>query len=380
MKHTSVDIYLVIDTFLLLLIGIGPKIALVPFVEITAPLDGATKARIVRKMLTTATVVALILLGLGELLSRLLHFSTGSLSIAGGIILIIIAITMVLGSADAGDSEAVKGRDPMGIAVFPLAVPYLLNPAGIVALVTLSAEADSVAVFAMVLGVLALVLALDVGVFRLANRASDHLDESRMLVTEKIFGILLAALAVQLVLDGFDSLGLIHLPAPRIGVRPLSPPASARSCGRSRRTTRPRSRRRSSASAARAACLLRSAFAISAFVTLFTGLRLLVSNWRLTLIQILPAMWIWLAMFDLKAPPARQIIQRAARPSPHPNRSAHRRAHRGELLPQRRVRVRDLATGPHRDPPSRCAGPPALGADRSFRSDHGRGCSPSQRP
>ena len=40
MKHTSVDIYLVIDTFLLLLIGIGPKIALVPFVEITAPLDG----------------------------------------------------------------------------------------------------------------------------------------------------------------------------------------------------------------------------------------------------------------------------------------------------------------------------------------------------
>ncbi len=211
MKHTSVDIYLVIDTFLLLLIGIGPKIALVPFVEITAPLDGPTKAQIVRKMLTTAGVVALILLGLGELLSRLLHFSTGSLSIAGGIILIIIAITMVLGSADAGDSEAIKGRDPMRTAVFPLAVPYLLNPAGIVALVTLSAEAGSVAVFAMVLGVLALVLALDVAVFRLANRASDHLDESRMLVTEKIFGILLAALAVQLVLDGLDSVGIIHL-------------------------------------------------------------------------------------------------------------------------------------------------------------------------
>ena len=43
------------------------------------------------------------------------------------------------------------------------------------------------------------------------------------------------------------------------------------------------------------------AFVISAFVMLFTGLRLLVSNWRLTLVQILPAMWIWLAMFDLKA-------------------------------------------------------------------------------
>ena len=210
MDHTSIDIYLVIDTFLLLLIGIGPKIALVPFLEVTAAMDSATKALIVRKMLVTAGVTAVILIGLGELLARLLHFSTGSLSIAGGIILVIIAVTMVLGSGDSQPSAA-EGRDPMRVAVFPLAIPYLLNPAGIVTLVTLSAESNSVAVFAMVLGLLALVLALDVAVFRWANRVSDHLDESRMLVTEKIFGFLLAALAVQLMLDGLDSLGLIHL-------------------------------------------------------------------------------------------------------------------------------------------------------------------------
>lgn len=210
MDHTSVTIYLAIDTFLLLLIGIGPKIALVPFLEATGTLDGGTKALVVRKMLTTAGVVALILVGLGEFLSRLLHFSTGSLSIAGGIILVIIAITMVLGSAETSQ-QSVGDRDPFRIAVFPLAVPYLLNPVGIVTLVTLSAEADSIAVFAMVLGVLALVLALDVIVFRLANRVSDRLDESRMLVTEKIFGVLLAALAVQLVLDGLHSLGIVHL-------------------------------------------------------------------------------------------------------------------------------------------------------------------------
>jgi multiple antibiotic resistance protein len=161
MDHTSIDIYLVIDTFLLLLIGIGPKIALVPFLEVTATMDGATKAVVVRKMLITAGVVAVILVGLGELLARLLHFSTGSLSIAGGIILVIIAVTMVLGSTDPQESPAIKGRDPTQIAVSPLAIPYLLNPAGIVTLVTLSAEADSFAVFAMVLGVLAVVLALD---------------------------------------------------------------------------------------------------------------------------------------------------------------------------------------------------------------------------
>lgn len=213
MDHTSIDLYLVIDTFLLLLIGIGPKIALVPFVELTGELDGQTKALVVRKMLTTAGVVALILVGLGELLARLLHFTTGALSIAGGIILVIIAVTMVLGSADSQHDAATAGRDPMQVAVFPLAIPYLLNPAGIVALVTLSAESDSVAVFAMVLGLLAVVLALDVLVFRWANRVSDHMDPSRMLVTEKIFGFLLAALAVQLMLDGLDSVGIIHLAA-----------------------------------------------------------------------------------------------------------------------------------------------------------------------
>jgi hypothetical protein len=42
-------------------------------------------------------------------------------------------------------------------------------------------------------------------------------------------------------------------------------------------------------------------FAVGAFVMLFNGLRLLATNWRLTLVQILPATWIWLAMFDLKA-------------------------------------------------------------------------------
>ena len=43
------------------------------------------------------------------------------------------------------------------------------------------------------------------------------------------------------------------------------------------------------------------AFAVGAFVMLFNGLRLLVTNWRLTLVEIFPAMWIWLAMLDLKA-------------------------------------------------------------------------------
>jgi small neutral amino acid transporter SnatA (MarC family) len=119
MDHTTVDLYLVIDIFLLLLIGIGPKIALVPFLEITAAIDGATRALVIRKMLTTAGVVAIILVGVGELLARLLHFSTGSLSIAGGIVLVIIAVTMVLGTTGPRESQAIKGRDPCGSPCSP---------------------------------------------------------------------------------------------------------------------------------------------------------------------------------------------------------------------------------------------------------------------
>ena len=208
MDQTSITAAGAIDTFLLLLIGIGPKIALVPFLEMTASLDLATKRRVQRKMLTTAATVAVLLMVLGELLRILLHFTIGSLSIAGGLILLVVAVWMVLGPT-ASSSHRTEGKDPMQLAQFPLAVPYLLNPVGIVGLMTISAEAKSISVFAVEFGILVFVLLLDVVVFRWANRVSEKLDEGRMLVTEKVFGFLIAAIAVQLVLDGLALVGVI---------------------------------------------------------------------------------------------------------------------------------------------------------------------------
>ena len=208
----TLDAAFVIDTFLLLLIGIGPKIALVPFLETTASMSEATKRQVMRKMMTTAATVAALLLVLGGFLTRLLHFSPGALGISSGIILLIISAAMILGHpSGSGGDHPVKGQDPMQVAVFPLAVPYLLNPSGIVVLVTLSAEASSIAVFGVAVGILATVLALDVVVFRWAVQVSSKLDPTRMLVTEKVFGFLLAALGVQLALNGLSDLGLIHL-------------------------------------------------------------------------------------------------------------------------------------------------------------------------
>ncbi len=212
MELESLNATFVIDTFLLLLIGIGPKIALVPFLDTTRQMPEAIQRRVLRKMLTTAATVAVLLLILGGLLTRLLHFSPGALGVASGIILLIIAVTMVLGQSDGNSgSHPAEDRDPMQAAVYPLAVPYLLNPAGIVVLVTASAEASTLAVDAVVVGLLIAILALDVVVFRWAVQVSSHLDPSRMLVTEKIFGFLLAALAVQLMLNGLSDVGVIHL-------------------------------------------------------------------------------------------------------------------------------------------------------------------------
>ena len=112
MDGSSITAAGAIDTFLVLLIGVGPKLALVPFVELTAPLDPATKQRVLRKMLTTAATVAVLLMVLGELLRALLHFSIGSLSIAGGVILLVLAVWMVLGPPTS-DSDRTAGKKPI---------------------------------------------------------------------------------------------------------------------------------------------------------------------------------------------------------------------------------------------------------------------------
>jgi multiple antibiotic resistance protein len=208
----SVHTATVFDLFLLLLIGLGPKIVLLPFVELTAALPEATKRRVVLKMLQGAAGVALILLVLGGVLTKVLHFSPGALSIASGIILLIMSVPMVLGSGGSElDTSRLEDADPMELAVFPLTIPYLVTPVGIVVLVTLSAESHSVTVYAVVVGLLALVLLLDVLVLLGASRVSKHLHKNRMQLLEHLFGFLLAALAVELALSGLDSLGLIHL-------------------------------------------------------------------------------------------------------------------------------------------------------------------------
>ena len=89
-------------------------------------------------------------------------------------ILLVLAVQMVIGQGQSG-SQLTEGKDPMQLAQVPLAVPYLLNPVGIVGLVTISAEAKSLPVLAAEIAILVVVLLLDLVVFRWASRVGQTL-------------------------------------------------------------------------------------------------------------------------------------------------------------------------------------------------------------
>ena len=211
MNFSGIDLYLIFDMFLLLLIGMGPKIALVPFLELTKDMESGTQKAIANKMVRTGLTTALILVMLGWFLMRLLHFTPGAANIAGGIVLLLLALHMLISPGKTDHHERASGRDPMSMAVYPLAVPYLLNPAGIAALVIASNDVDSVLMGVILVGIVLLVGVIDFAVFRNMDKLAKHLDPSRLAITEAVFGVLLAALAVQLMVDGMSALGIIDV-------------------------------------------------------------------------------------------------------------------------------------------------------------------------
>ena len=208
----GIDVWLILEVLVLLLIGMGPKVALVPFLDATAGMDRTVRKDVANRMVRTATVVALILVVLGAFLMKLLHFSPEALFIAGGIVFLLLALKMLGGAGEEEDPRATtRERHPAKMALYPLAVPYLLNPAGITVLVIFSGAIESWLMLGLLVVLVLLMGAFDWLVFTNLDRIAQRLDKSRLAVTEAVFGVLLAALAVQLVLQGLSDLGVIDL-------------------------------------------------------------------------------------------------------------------------------------------------------------------------
>ncbi len=200
------------DLFIILFVGMGPIKALLIFIDLTQGVDPDLQRKVVRKMATTAVAVALLLLIAGVVFMRLLHFSAGSLTIAGGLILLILALNIVLSPAEKQDQDAVVDEEELlSKAIYPLAIPLLLNPVGIVALTVLSAETTDLVRLGFIALLVLLVAVIDVAILNSAHRLDKYLTSERILVLEKLLGIMLAALAVEMMLQGLAQLGIIAL-------------------------------------------------------------------------------------------------------------------------------------------------------------------------
>ena len=136
---------------------------------------------------------------------------TGAVSVAGGIVLMLLALKMTLRPDEAPvDAEDESPIDHEKMAIYPLAVPYLLNPVGITVLIVISPAATTFWATVLVVALILAVGALDFLVFRNIDKLTKRLNPTTLVVSELVFGILLAAVAVQLVVYGLGSLGIIE--------------------------------------------------------------------------------------------------------------------------------------------------------------------------
>lgn len=203
---TAAD-YNTADVFLVILIGVGPLKSVIAYADLTRGMSISQKRYVAVKTAVVAGVIAGLLLLCGEIARHLFHFSHASLAIAGGIVMFLLGIDMALGKREINHEAHVA--DPSEIAVTPLALPLTLNPVGVVALITYSANFSWSQEFQTEL-MIAVVAVINVFTFLLVARFKET-PEGTITVLEIIFGILLCAVAVQLVLIGLEALKLVTL-------------------------------------------------------------------------------------------------------------------------------------------------------------------------
>jgi multiple antibiotic resistance protein len=192
---------------LVTMVVVVDPLGLVPtFVAITHGLpDRARRAVALRACLIAAAILAGSAL-IGDWLLRTLSIGLPAFRIAGGLLLFSIASEMVFGlriERQSKQAEEAIEEHVRNIAAFPLAIPLMAGPGAITASVLLAGRAGGdPSRLAMLLGVVAVVLLLCFVAFTLALRIATLLGTTANVVLSRLLGVLLAALAVQFVIDG----------------------------------------------------------------------------------------------------------------------------------------------------------------------------------
>jgi MarC family membrane protein len=186
-----------LSAFILLLLVLDPLGSLPIFISIMREVPKPRRTRMAAREVGIAFAVLFAFMFLGGSFLQLMHLSERSLEVAGGVILLIIAIRMIFGSAGESAYGIEPGREPF---IFPLAVPLLAGPSAM-ATVLLLASRQPERIFDWI-GALTAAMLVSGLTLLLADRIRKILGDSVVSAIEKLMGLVLTAIAVEMVLAG----------------------------------------------------------------------------------------------------------------------------------------------------------------------------------
>ena len=202
--------------FITLIVVVDPIGTLPVFLFATASVPVALHRRIaIRAVLVAGVVLYAFLIG-GQFLLEGLGLRLGSFQIAGGVVLFLFALTMIFGEPKAAREIEEAERDHMAGAIFPLAMPSIASPGAMLAIVILTDNHTSpVSDQAVTAALLFVVLLITLAVLLVAPWLNRLIGASGSSVISRVMGIILATVAVDAALGGFEALELLQLaPAP----------------------------------------------------------------------------------------------------------------------------------------------------------------------
>ena len=201
--HAFVTLFVIVDP-----ISVAPI-----FLVLSERLTMRQRTRVALNATLIATVILIIFAFGGDYLFRVLGISIAAFSIAGGALLFLLAIDMVLvkrtglrSTTVVEDREAESRED---ITVFPMAIPLIAGPGAIASILLLMSRAENDPLRqAVTIGVLIAVMAVAAGILIAAGWTVRLLGVTGVNVLSRVFGIILAALAIQFILNGLQASGL----------------------------------------------------------------------------------------------------------------------------------------------------------------------------
>ena len=195
-----------VSALVTLLVVVDP-VGLAPiFLAVTYDLPAPARRRIaVRSSIIAGAILAGTAL-LGNWLLGKLGITLPAFRIAGGLLLFAVASEMVFGVRSKRESKQVEDaveEHVRNVAAFPLAIPLMAGPGAITATLLLAGQAGGQPLLlAILLGVVMVVMAACLAIFLVANRIDRLLGITGNVVLSRLLGVILAALAVQFVIDG----------------------------------------------------------------------------------------------------------------------------------------------------------------------------------